>query len=140
MRLTQSSSNRKRVRSLLFLIYFSCSLGCLFGQNAAIQGLVSDASSAAVPQVQVTVANQATGISVNVSTNDSGIYSAPLLPTGTYRITASKAGFANAIREIKLDVGQTARIDFTLSVGEVASVVNVDASAPLLQSETTTMG
>ncbi|MBM3740538.1 MAG: carboxypeptidase regulatory-like domain-containing protein, partial [Acidobacteria bacterium] len=65
-----------------------------FAQTSGLQGLVTDPSGAAVPGVELRLVNAATGVSSTATTNDSGFYSVPLLPQGTYRITAAKAGFS----------------------------------------------
>ncbi|MBL8291681.1 MAG: TonB-dependent receptor, partial [Bryobacterales bacterium] len=113
----------------------------LHAQTSTIQGLIADGSDATVQAAVVTVTNLATGVPATAVTNERGLYSIPLLAAGTYRIEAAKDGFAPAIRnELKLDVGQTARVDFQLNVGTVAEVVEVSAAAALLESETTSMG
>ncbi|HYM13344.1 MAG TPA: TonB-dependent receptor [Bryobacterales bacterium] len=110
-------------------------------QNSTIQGIVTDQSSAVVPGVQVTVTNAATGVANALQTNESGFYSVPLLDAGTYRVEASKQGFAPVKRDsLKLDVGQTARVDFTLKVGAVAETVEVTAALAPIDSQTSTVG
>jgi hypothetical protein len=121
----------------LFLV--SCAL--LVGQNSAIQGLITDPTDAPVPDVGVTITNTATGVVTTARTNERGFYSAPFLPTGTYTIAAQKQGFSPISRDnLVLNVDQVARVDFALKIGAVAEVVEVTATAALLESETTTMG
>ncbi|MDX1982835.1 MAG: carboxypeptidase-like regulatory domain-containing protein [Bryobacteraceae bacterium] len=113
----------------------------LLAQNSGIQGLIIDPSGAAVPDVTVRAVNVATGVATTVKSNERGLYSAPFLPQGTYRITAEKEGFSPVTRDnLKLDVEQTARLDFELKVGSVAETVEVSAAAVLLESETTAVG
>lgn len=113
----------------------------VLAQNSGIQGVATDPSGAPVPDVSVTITNVSTGVASTATTNERGFYSAPLLPTGTYKLSAIKDGFAPVnVEELKLDVGQTARVDFALKIGAVAETVEVTAAAALLESETTAMG
>src|ERR1700736_6433189 len=83
-------------------------------QTATIQGTVTDPSDAAIVGVRIQITNVATGVVTGVETNNSGLYSAPLLPPGGYRVAAEKPGFVRAVRTgIQLDVEQTARVAFT---------------------------
>jgi hypothetical protein len=113
----------------------------LFGQRSTIQGLVTDPSGAAVPGAAIKVTNLATGESSAASSNQSGLYSVPLLNQGAYRIDCTARGFAPQQRpNLPLEVGQTARVDFTLNVGSVTEVIDVSAAGTLIQSETTEVG
>ena len=71
-------------------------LGCyqLRAQESrgTILGRVADATGAVIPNVSVTVTNTDTGVSTVVETNAQGIYHAPYLIPGPYRITAEKQG------------------------------------------------
>ncbi|MCL4402636.1 MAG: TonB-dependent receptor [Acidobacteria bacterium] len=110
-------------------------------QNSGIQGVVTDPTGAAVPDVTVTVLNAGTGVTTNVRTNMSGFYSAPFLPGGVYKVAAEKAGFSPVSRDnLTLNVDQIARVDFSLKMGTVAETIEVTAAAALLESETTSMG
>ena len=123
------------------VLLFGLAVAAAWAQNSGIQGVVTDPSAAPVPDVTVTITNVATGVVNTVHTNDHGFYSAPFLPTGTYRVTAEKQGFSAVSRDnLKLDVDQVARVDFSLKIGAVAETIEVTAAAALLESETTTMG
>ena len=90
---------------------------------------------------QVVVTNLDTGLRREASSNEIGLYTFPTLPVGRYSLRATTKGFSvEEIPEIKLDVGQTARVDFTLKPGAVTESVNVTASATLLNSETSMVG
>ena len=67
--------------------------------SGTIVGTVTDESGAAVSDASVTLTNTGTGFTRAVTTNASGQYVAPAIPTGTYTIAAEKAGFRKLIRE-----------------------------------------
>src|SRR5438552_1872786 len=114
------------------------SVAQLFGQTASVQGIVKDQSDAAVVGAQVVVTNLDTGLRRERLSNETGLYTFPSLPVGRYTLKATTKGFsAEEVAEIKLDVAQTARVDFTLKPGAVTESINVSAAATLLNSETT---
>jgi len=106
-----------------------------------ITGVITDSSGAVVPDTAVTVTNVATGATRRVITNEAGVYNFPALPPGVYTVRVEKSGFKAITRpEVKLEVQQVARLDFNLEVGEVSQTVTVEGHAPLLSSESTTVG
>ena len=126
---------------LLRVLRFIAASCAIFAQSGTIQGVVKDPSDAVVAGAKVAVVNLDTGLRRDLNTNDQGFYTAPALPVGRYKIAASKPGFSNAeVPEIKLDVTQTARVDFTLKTGTVTESIEVTAAAALIDSETTTVG
>ncbi len=99
-------------------------------------GTIHDSSGAAVPNVTVTVTNDATGIATVVKTNQSGDYEAPSLHVGVYTISASASGFAIAeAKSITVSIGARVRIDLVLKVG-TAQATTVEVSDVALQIET----
>ena len=100
--------------------------------NGQIEGVVTDASGAAVPNAAVTVRNVETGTERQTTSDESGVYRAPILPLGTYRITAEAANFKRLVREgITLTAGQTATVDLSLEAGGVAETVTITANSPI---------
>jgi hypothetical protein len=129
------------MRFLRFVATFLASVALSLAQTAGIQGIVKDQSEAAVIGAQVAVTNIETGVRNESTSNEVGLYRFPSLPVGRYKLTATMAGFSVAeVSEIKLDVGQTARVDFTLKPGAVTESISVSATAALLDSETATVG
>ena len=101
--------------------------------NGAIEGTVVDNSGGVLPGVTVTVSNTETGTTRSVVTNESGLYRAPLLSLGTYRVAAELQGFKKFEQTgVSLRAGQTAVIDVSLSVGAVAETITVTADSPLV--------
>jgi outer membrane receptor protein involved in Fe transport len=114
-----------------------------FGQvpTAQLTGVVTDPTGAVVPKPNVKVQNERTGIEYPVSVNAEGRYSALALPAGTYAITVSTSGFKSTrITGVLLSVGQAARLDITLELGEVSEQVTVRSEAPLLQTDGAAIG
>lgn len=129
------------VRSLLLIsLAFSTPL---YGQvdRGAIVGTITDPSSARVPGAEITITNLATNESSKVSSDSSGEYAAKLLRIGTYSVTAQKAGFERMVkRTVDVGVNQVIRIDLQLKVGRASESVEVTSAAPLLQTDTSSLG
>jgi carboxypeptidase family protein len=101
--------------------------------NGTIEGTVSDASGGVLPGVTLTVTNTDTGAERSVVTNEKGLYRAPLLPLGTYRVVAELQGFKKFEQTgITLLAGQTAVVNVSLGVGQVSEVVSVIADSPVV--------
>ena len=89
----------------------------------------------------VSAVNPSTNIRRETISNEDGLYSLPALPPGVYNLEVAAKGFPTQISQgLELQVGQTAKIDFELKIGNVAEAVQVNASAPVLQSETAELG
>ena len=109
--------------------------------RGTITGTVTDQSGAVIPDVAITVTNVATGISNNAVTSAAGIYVVPLLPPGTYRLTAEKQGFKKFTQtNILVTVGDTTRADVGMTVGSKTETVTVTGEAPLLEVDTSDTG
>jgi hypothetical protein len=105
--------------------------------NGSINGVVRDASSAAIPAARVQIKNLETGTQRIVQTDEDGRFHAPSLPVGRYEVVADKLGFRPERRTgIVLVVGQRAELDLTLSVGNVYQFVEVTADRGVLDTTT----
>lgn len=112
----------------------------IFAQTitATASGTVTDPNGAVVPGATVTVTSNETAQSKTVTTDNEGRYTVPFLQPGLYSITVQSTGFTKSVRsDVKLEVAQTAALDFTLTVGASSETVQIsDATTPLLQTET----
>ena len=133
-----------RKRALLGAVLALLAMAGTAGAQTAtgqITGTVKDTSGAVVPGATVTVHSDLTGMTRTATTNPSGDYSFPLLPTGTYSVSAELSGFSVAKQSgIRLNVDQIARIDLTLAVGAASETVEVQAATAALDTETATVG
>jgi outer membrane receptor protein involved in Fe transport len=101
--------------------------------NGTIEGTVTDESGGVLPGVVVAVTNIDTGDMRSVITNETGVYRAPLLPLGAYRVTAELPGFKKHDQTgISLSAGQVAVVNIRLGVGAVTETVSVSAGPPVV--------
>lgn len=101
--------------------------------NGTIEGTIADSSGGVLPGVTVTVTNLETGAASTVVTNESGLYRAPLLPLGSYRVSAELDGFKKFERTgVQIRAGQTAVVDIAMEVGALTEVVSVTAETPVV--------
>jgi hypothetical protein len=108
--------------------------------NAQITGIITDATGAIIPNADIVVTNEATGIKRNAASNELGYYTVALLPPGKYKVAVRKDGFRLLTRTgITLEVDQAARIDFSMEVGSVAEAVEVTANASKVDTQTATL-
>lgn len=108
--------------------------------SSSVTGTITDKSAAAIAGAQITVVNLGTQVSKEATTSDDGLFTIPFLSPGRYKVSASKSGFKPVFQELNLEVNQTARFDFQLEVGNVTESVEVRASNPLIESDTSSIG
>src|SRR5713226_4519365 len=118
------------MRNFLLAIALFLPLVALAQTSGSITGEVKDPSGAVAPDAAVTASNSRTNVARSTVTNAAGIYSFPDLTPGTYAVRVAAEGFATLLKtNIELQVQQTARVDFILSVGQAVQTVEVTASA-----------
>ncbi len=126
------------VLSLLLLLPFSHAYG---QSTSAIIGIVTDASGASIPGVEITATNQGTNQVRSVVTNETGNYRIEPLQVGVYSVSAELPGFRKQVRtDLKVDLDAKVRLDFRLEVGAISEVVEVQGSAPVVQTDTSQVG
>src|SRR5215468_3127183 len=112
-----------------------------FAQNtASIQGTATDPSGAAVVGAKVTVKGSL-GTDRTTQTNSSGFYQIPGLEPGTYTVEIQMTGFqSERVRNLVLAVSQNSVQNFSLKVATAQETVTVEASAPVIETTTMTVG
>ena len=117
-------------------------LACLaFGRTASAQavagitGTVTDASGAVVPNANVTITNEATGVTNKAVTSGAGTYRVIGLLPGSYRIDVEAKGFQKfSTTGVRVEVSTIATINAPLATGEVSQTVTVEASSVALNT------
>src|SRR2546428_1051420 len=109
--------------------------------TAQIRGVVKDQSGALVANATITITNDATGISETARSDDHGLYILTGLRPAVYTIKADAAGFRPAAeKNVVLQVAQQTTIDFTLHPLGLITTVEVTTAAPLLDTESASLG
>jgi outer membrane receptor protein involved in Fe transport len=132
----------KRRGIIALLLAMSLPLGYAFGQagvTGSILGRVSDSADAAIPGATVTIVDTATGAKHVIKTNESGEYTVPELPTGPYSVKVEAPGFGIRTTNLTITVAQQARVDAHLAPGTAETVINVDASAVSLDTDSSSV-
>src|SRR6266853_2116525 len=120
---------------------FSLAPLALAQSTGAIQGTVADATGAVIPNASVSVRNEATGEERVVQTDAAGLYSVPSLTLGRYRVEVKSPGMQTvAASGLVLEVGSTVTQNFTLKVASANEIVEITATAPVVENSTISVG
>src|SRR5690349_17716723 len=109
--------------------------------TSRINGRVVDAKQASIAGANVTITNEATGVSQTQTTTDSGIYAFEALPVGDYTVTVEQNGFKKFLKTGNhLEVNNPLTVDVTLEIGQVSEIVTVQGGPEQLQTANATIG
>jgi hypothetical protein len=125
------------VRALLIstVIFFMCSFA-LAQFGASIQGTVSDKSGAVVSGANVTITEQATGVSHSTVTDASGFYRINELPPGVYRVDVQAGNFKKSSKsDVEVSAERPTPVNVTLDTGSASETVTVTGTQETLQTE-----
>ena len=115
-----------------------------FGQpgRGSISGTVTDPAGAVVPEAQMTLLNQATGLTQHTTTSRAGLYSFISLNPGVYQVTASMPGLRTSpeVTRPPSDVDQATEVNITLRVGANTETVTVNEALDLVEPTNSTVG
>jgi hypothetical protein len=128
---------------LLGVCLFLMQVSVAYGQrlDGGLRVEVNDTSGASIVDATVTVTNEATNVSVTSKSSGSGTYVFPNLLVGTYTVAVERAGFKKIIQKgVAVESNQVAEARLVLEVGEVSAVVEVEAGADLVKTESSELG
>jgi len=121
--------------AVLTVLTAFCLLPSALGQSATatLSGTVEDQNGAVVPGASITVLNTATSLRRQATTSTEGSFTIPLLPPGTYALTAEREGFAPVkVPNVVLNVGDQKSLQVQLKAGNISEMVQVINDAPLI--------
>ncbi|HET9183573.1 MAG TPA: carboxypeptidase regulatory-like domain-containing protein [Candidatus Angelobacter sp.] len=126
---------------LLLLVLLAFTVAA-FGQNtASIKGTVTDSSGAAVVGANITVKNADLGFVRTTQSNAAGDYEVPALKPGRYSVEVQMKGFQpQQAKNVILEVSKNSVQNFKLGVAAASETVTVEATAPVIESTTMTVG
>ncbi|MBD0369798.1 MAG: TonB-dependent receptor [Pyrinomonadaceae bacterium] len=116
--------------------HFDTITGTAYAQvyMATLSGTVTDEAGAVIPSVNITLLNLSTALERHATTDDSGYYVVPLLPPGSYNVTAQRTGFSTLeVRNVTLNTGDQLALKIKLKVGEIGETVTVKGEDSVTQ-------
>src|SRR5262245_49240307 len=126
-------------RALIVFAFVLPACGQTF--TASIRGTISDSTKAAIPSAVVTLTDVDRNLPHSTTTDTSGRYMLPSLQPGSYSLTVEATGFRKHTQPaFALAVQQQATVNVELTVGDVSASVEVQASAPLINTTAATLG
>lgn len=142
---------RKRVPGssslyVLAVIALVLGLGMSAGVGAQVvggtlSGTVSDQSGGVLPNVVVTIVDNATGEVRTVTTTTDGVYIAPNLTPGIYTVTLSAPGFQKTVQSnVTMTVGGAQTLNLTMRVGQETETIQVTTEAPTINLSNAEIG
>jgi hypothetical protein len=128
----------RRCMILLLVVGLLAFMTPVWGQEvtAGIVGTVTDPSGAPVSGAAVTATDTERGTTWRAQTDNTGSYTIPRIPVGTYTVKVTASGFQGVVHSpFTLVLNQTARVDANMQVGRVTETVEVSGAAPILQTQ-----
>jgi hypothetical protein len=125
------------------MVVLSWPAGSTLGQStdASVTGRITDSSKAVVANAKVIVINNGTRVRHETVTNETGSYYVTNLDPGLYRIEVEKLGFKVVIQsDLILHVQDVLELNFEMVLGSASESVTVQGGAPLLDTESSTIG
>ena len=130
----------KRLLAFVACIFLRLSLQAQT-TDGTIRGTVTDPSGAEVARAAITARNLETGLVVNITTTDAGLYTLSDLPPGRYSVTVEAPNFQRYTRSgVTVQTASTASLDITIVPGGATENVVVTADAVQLETETSDIG
>ena len=123
-----------------FLTVFLLGVLPLAAQTSSLQGVVTDAQSAAIPEAVVTAINLSTSSARKAVSGATGGYSFLQVAPGSYRVTVEKPGFRTSVTEVRLQIDTPATLDIKLELGQVTETINVEAEASTINTQNASVG
>src|SRR5438128_3918697 len=125
--------------SFVCLFFVLCAGWLMASPTGSITGVVRDSTGAVVPGVKITATNIGTNAQLSSTTNENGFYEFPQLAPANYSLTIELQGFKRTVINVLVEVDQITRADVALQVGDIVQQVEVQAVAPILESDKSTL-
>lgn len=125
----------RRALMLGSLLIFACQILPAQRTTGTLRGQVLDPQGAVMSNAKVTVTNQATGVSQEITTTSAGTYNFPALLPGQYTVSVDATGFAKNVRkDVLVAADQDNEANMTLKMGVTSEVVEVTGGAEEVQT------
>ena len=124
----KSSGRERCLFAILAVIIAFPYLGRAQTTTGGIRGTIQDESGALIPGVTLTVTNKSTGVSRQVTADDTGSYLVSNLAAGTYAVKAEVSSFQTQVQEVTVLTGSHSNADFNLKVGVATEIMQITSS------------
>lgn len=129
------------MRFLRASLFFLSVVAWTQSYTGSIRGTITDNTKASVPGAKITASDVDRNVDFGTVSDSSGRYIFPSLPAARYHLTVEAPGFDKATQApFRLEVQQQATVDMELRVGAVTTSVEVQTTAPLLNTTSATLG
>src|SRR5229473_5499120 len=133
MTLSFVSMRRAAAICLAAMVFLGCTASAQRGTSGSIEGTITDAQGGAISGVRLNAVNSDTGLKLESVSDASGFFHFPVVPPGTYVVTAQNAGFSNYAVRVSVGVGATIDLPIQLKVGTQATSVTVTSETPIVE-------
>jgi len=131
---------RKLFASVSLLLLLGVTANAQLANTTALVGTVTDSSGKSIQGAKVVAVQVGTLATLTANTNDQGYYSFEFAPVGTYNVTVEQSGFQKFTKTgILVEINQTVRTDFKLTVGAISQSVSVQAEATAIRTDDATI-
>lgn len=120
---------------LLFIVLAQYSFGQATG---TISGIVADPSGSPVPGANVLATNVGTSLTRSVTTDNSGTFTIPLVPVGTYQVSVNHSGFSVFHQNnVIVQANAASQVNIGLRLESTKEQVTVSSTPSLIQASST---
>ncbi len=134
---TRKSSFQLRALILVMFLLLFCVTPLLRAQNSngALRGEVQDATAARVAGAQIALQSKGSSTTREAMANERGEFRIEGLLPGSYQVTVSAKGFADATADVDVEVSVVRDISVTLKLQNTRETVNVQGTASSITTE-----
>src|SRR5260370_31540191 len=134
MNLSFVSLRRSAGICLAVLLFLVCTASAQRGTSGSIEGTITDAQGATISGAKMSAVNSDTGLKLESVSDESGLFHFPVVPPGTYVVTAENAGFSNYAVRVTVAAGATIDLPVQLKVGTQPTSATVTSKTPILKA------
>jgi outer membrane receptor protein involved in Fe transport len=127
----------RTICALFVVLCLATAASAQTGNQASVNGTVTDSSGAVIANANITATNKATGTSFTTNSRNEGTYTFPVLPVGDYEFKFAGSGFGETKRDLKLSIGAKITLDVHLTAAGQTENVTVTDEQPVIETART---